>query len=644
MMLPALAVFFLGLALAQEQCGSTQTLSSSEEYTNDDPLSCVPQQEDSAALLQKASFTSRDAINDDTVPVSAPMDETGSLLATDQIPGLGLPDVPPPSPTLQCVINLSMQYFIIYTLLAIVRTINQFSGHSLIGWQKILETGCTTVTYAPSLSALFLGCRMRAIQLTQGQPLKYALPQPWVQTAMFCCTYAVLAQVILVLVVALFTGEGGISTDEDGNLDVTKMHSGGIISLVISVIRYVVMAGLYGGFATVCCGIFLMEAPREIWGNVTPPVSPAVACTINMTVQFFVVYLLVALSKTAVDLNGPSLFLTKLEGLLKMAKFTVNFVPMLSILFIGARLRALQMDPKGGNPQWWAQYCFYLCTYSVLVQTTLCILMPFFMKCECKQGVSEGDVIFVMENPTLGVVMTCIRYSALLALYGGFSAVCVSVYTIEHPTNPALTPPISPAMQCVMNLTVQYFSIYLMLFVFITVKQFAGDLRTINILISTLEGAQKTVMFAPMLAILFVATRMRALQLILGGDKGDGQIPVGAGPQTWAQDAMFLATWSLHVQLVMTVLVPLVTGTAKPEMDADGHVKTPEGAQKIVGVILDVIRYLCLLSMYGGAITLMVAVYYMTPETLPPKNAGPLLPGVHVPKPPTVPTSAEAKH
>jgi hypothetical protein len=246
---------------------------------------------------------------------------------------------------------------------------------------------------------------------------------------MYCCTYATLAQVILVLVLALFTGESGVTTDEDGNLDMTKMHSGGVVSIVLSVIRYLVMAGLYGGFATICCGIFLMEGPKDIWGLATPPVSPAVACTINMTIQFFIVYLLVALSKTVVDLNGPSLFLTKLEGLLKMAKFTVNFVPMLSVLFIGARLRALQMDPKGGNPQWWAQYCMYLCTYSVLVQTVLVIIMPFCMKCECKQGSSEGDVIFVMESPATGVAMTCVRYLALsLSLWWLHSCLRVCVY------------------------------------------------------------------------------------------------------------------------------------------------------------------------------------------------------------------------
>merc|ERR1719359_1095746 len=78
------------------------------------------------------------------------------------------------------------------------------------------------------LSVLFLGVRMRAIQLSQGQTEKYKLPQPWVQQAMYMCTYAVLAQVILVLVMPVFTGEMDVKCDEDGNLDMSKMEGGGI--------------------------------------------------------------------------------------------------------------------------------------------------------------------------------------------------------------------------------------------------------------------------------------------------------------------------------------------------------------------------------------------------------------------------------
>jgi len=266
----------------------------------------------------------------------------------------------------------------------------------------------------------------------------------------------------------------------------------------------------------------------------------------------------------------------------------------------------------------------------------LVIVMPFCFHCTCKQGASEGDVVFVMENPTLGHIMTAIRYVALVALYGGFTAVIVSVFLIEHPKDPALTPPISPAMQCVMNLTIQYFFIYLVLFVSITAQQFQPDAECWGKVIAIMEAGQKTVMFAPMLSMLFIGARMRALQLTKATD---GTIPPSAGPQGWAQDGMFLATWSVLVQVIMTILVPIVTGTGKPEMDEDGNVKTPEGASKIMGIVIDCIRYLCLVSMYGGAVTVMVAVFLMTPETLPPyADRSTLVPGVAVPQPPTPPT------
>merc|ERR1719393_959037 len=133
--------------------------------------------------------------------------------------------MPKVSPTLQCVMNLSLQYFILYTVLALVRTANQFTGFKYVGIQKIIETGCSTVTYAPMLCVLFLGARMRAIQLSQDQTEKYQLPQPWVQQAMFTCSYAVLAQVVLVLLMPIFTGEANVKTDEEGNLDTSEMHS-----------------------------------------------------------------------------------------------------------------------------------------------------------------------------------------------------------------------------------------------------------------------------------------------------------------------------------------------------------------------------------------------------------------------------------
>merc|ERR1719378_1656931 len=109
----------------------------------------------------------------------------------------------------------------------------------MFGLQKIIETACTTVTFAPMLSVLFLGTRMRAIELTQGETEKYQLPQPWVQSAMYISTYAVLMQVLLVLAVPIFTGEMNVKCDDQGNLDMSAVQGGGMLIMVISAVRYV---------------------------------------------------------------------------------------------------------------------------------------------------------------------------------------------------------------------------------------------------------------------------------------------------------------------------------------------------------------------------------------------------------------------
>merc|ERR1719456_1085287 len=191
-------------------------------------------------------------------------------------------------------------------------------------------------------------------------------------------------------------------------------------------------------------------------------------------------------------------------------------------------------------------------------------------------------------------------------------------------------------MKCVMNLTVQYFFIYLMLFVCITLKQCMPQMTCLTTAIFVFEAGQKTVMFAPMLSILFIGTRMRALQL---ARSTDGTIPTEAGPPGYAQDAMYLCTWAVLVQVCMALLVCLLTCGGTPQMDEDGNVKKPQGGNFIVGIILDIIKYLSMLAMYGGIVTIIVAIFLMTPEKLPPYGPrGSLIPGAPIANPPTPPT------
>ena len=71
----------------------------------------------------------------------------------------------------------------------------------------------------------------------------------------------------------------------------------------------------------------------------------------------------------------------------------------------------------------------------------------------------------------------------------------------------------------------RFFFIYLMVWACISLREWTG--MEWPLLTNTMESAMGTVAFCPMLAILFVGTRMRALQMT--NNKG--------APQGWAQDS-----------------------------------------------------------------------------------------------------------
>merc|ERR1719316_2248512 len=131
--------------------------------------------------------------------------------------------MPKVSPAVFCVICFTGMYFVLLTVLAVVRTVKTFKADgSLDGIERIFKSGEDTMMYAPMLCALFLGARMRGIQLAQGETEKYRLPQPWVQLAMLSTLASVFLQVLLVLLMPIFTNEGaGVKVDADGGLDLS---------------------------------------------------------------------------------------------------------------------------------------------------------------------------------------------------------------------------------------------------------------------------------------------------------------------------------------------------------------------------------------------------------------------------------------
>merc|ERR1719463_569313 len=106
------------------------------------------------------------------------------------------------------------------------------------------------------------------------------------------------------------------------------------------------------------------------------------------------------------------------------------------------------------------------------------------------------------------------------------------------------------AMQCVVSLTIQFMLVYTAL-ALVRMAADAFGLKYDNLHIQKiLQTATLTVAFAPMLAILFLALRMRVTQLT----KGKGN------PPEWVQLAMYYCTYSVLLMTLIVCVIPLFTG------------------------------------------------------------------------------------
>merc|ERR1719321_1360829 len=324
---------------------------------------------------------------------------------------------------MKCLISLTIQYMVVYTALGICRSYLDFQGvaHESSAVAKALKSASETMFYAPMVCMMFVGFRMRVLQLSKGT----GNPQDWVRVAMQAVTYSILANTLLVLFVALFMAKE-IKTTKEGDLDPEAKgpFENSALATIFNVVRYLTFLGLYIGFGAVCVGVFKYEPPAGVWDGPLPPVSPAVACTMLLANTFFCIYLLLAISRTYSQYAGGQLFTSSFETVMLRAADTLAMAPMLCVLFLAARMRALQMDPIGGNPQKWAQRCFYAASYSLIAQTIMAAVVPLCLKAKAlpkDDKTVEGDVKYEFEGEAgqgmLPKVMTVLRFIIMLTVY-----------------------------------------------------------------------------------------------------------------------------------------------------------------------------------------------------------------------------------
>merc|ERR1719487_2737249 len=294
-------------------------------------------------------------------------------------------------------------------------------------------------------------------------------PQIWVQNCMYALTFAVLLSTILVLCMPFVTGKQVAMKEGTCDLEMPEMgeEDSKIAFYAITAMRYLILLGLYGGLAGVIVGINIYLPPGATDLNKLPPPAPAVMCTMILASFFFAIQLVIAVCRSYGEYSGVEF--PKTTGIMNAAATTVEFAPMLAILFLSARMRALQHD---GQPQKWAQDCMYAATYSMCVTTLLAIVVPLVLGGTMKTNPKTRETTFDMPNPTIGYAMVAVRYICMLGFYGGAVGVAYSIFVFEAPAGPEATLPVSPTVHCVVNLTSQFFFVYFMMTVMLTVSEF----------------------------------------------------------------------------------------------------------------------------------------------------------------------------
>merc|ERR1719390_316962 len=133
-----------------------------------------------------------------------------------------------------------------------------------------------------------------------------------------------------------------------------------------------------------------------------------------MAVIFFATQLVIAGCRSYTEFTGTET--DKLVGVMHAAATTVEFAPMLAILFLAARMRALQHN---GQPQAWAQDCMYYATFAMCLTTLLAIAVPLAMGGTMKTNPVTKESTFEVPSPTLGYALIATRFVCMLSFYGG---------------------------------------------------------------------------------------------------------------------------------------------------------------------------------------------------------------------------------
>lgn len=479
----------------------------------------------------------------------------------------------PLSTTMSCVLALICSFI---ALGALLKTLNMFNDARWLdrrreakSWQTVEES----VGFIPMLCVLFLAARLQAMHYCRGEPELFGLPQWWVRTAMACCTVAGLLAIPVHLLAAA-VGDRQRRTR-------CSICCGMVLRTILQCAMFIV----YVCLLVVCIGVVTMQPPGQFHlATDHSPISPAILCTVFLSVVYFIVYLGLVTVKKAneVGLLGQRLrFAPEQEYLVSMNSTVDTFAPMLCVCFLGTRIRTMQLDPLHGGVEPWVQSLFYSCSVCFVLHTILSVTSTYMdMR---QQGDSTGQYSVGARTPA-AIMLEVLKLILVALITVGAFAVSVRFFTANTQANVDARP-LALTLQCTVVLTVVYFAVHLLLTSVNTVQKASNWSHSHPIFDEeSLRHARDSLDNCPKFSILFLGTFMRALYLT--DDQG--------APQAWCQISQCIATATI-VALILVRGIGCV-------------MKKQNGACQFLSYILSCVAYAC-------AVENMVAIYLMMPET-----------------------------
>jgi len=328
------------------------------------------------------------------------------------------------APGTVCTLGLAVTYFAVYLVLRCLKTrdLNRSFNHggaatySSFG-AEVMNLAPNTLSPAPMLAALFMGSQITADW--SGVALSGVL-----EVCTYMCTFAVLVQVILVLLTPFMSDAELEATGTNNEVNFVTTNRNAFI--LISLVRWAAMTAMNVGVLIFCARLWRSQS--------SPSLTHLLA---RLATIYFVSYLVLWVAYTGRVLMGGGLL--KIIRIMTGLKDTLVFCPMLAILALCSFVRARHFTNDSGRPgvpQGFVQDYMYVGFIALVFQLLTTLASGIVVRSQVSSTVKHENDSHAPEKGRndLLIFIFAMNYIATAVLYFSVCVVCVGLFIITPQT------------------------------------------------------------------------------------------------------------------------------------------------------------------------------------------------------------------